>query len=234
MNEGHSITSWQGIHEEVLRRIHLRVWKPGDTIPNEADLAAEFGCARATVNRALRELAEAGLLERRRKAGTRVALNPVRKATLNIPVVRREIEGRGAAYSYALISSALEIPPPPVRARLGLGADTKLRHVRAVHFADGRPYVVEERWVNREAVPEIDEVDLSEISANEWLIRNVPFTSGDFAFEARNATPEIAELLGAREDQAVLVMTRTTWNGGMPITIVSMSYAPGYRIHTTI
>ena len=60
--------SWQSVQEEVLARIHSRQWKPGDLIPNEADLAQEFGCARATVNRALQNLADEGLLDRRRKA----------------------------------------------------------------------------------------------------------------------------------------------------------------------
>lgn len=64
---------WQTIQDKVLRRIHARDWAPGSVIPNEADLTIKFGCARATVNRAQRALAEAGILERRRKAGTRVA-----------------------------------------------------------------------------------------------------------------------------------------------------------------
>ena len=38
-----SFRNWQSVQEEVLRRIHAREWKPGDLIPNEADLAAEFG-----------------------------------------------------------------------------------------------------------------------------------------------------------------------------------------------
>ncbi|MEP5090001.1 MAG: winged helix-turn-helix domain-containing protein, partial [Paracoccaceae bacterium] len=80
------INSWHAVQEEVLRRIKNRSWKPGELIPNEADLAIEFGCARATVNRALRALAETGILDRRRKAGTRVALHPVRKVTLEIPI----------------------------------------------------------------------------------------------------------------------------------------------------
>ena len=90
-----SFRNWQSVQEEGLRRIHARVWKPGDLIPNEVDLALEFGCARTTVNRALRSLAESGLLDRRRKAGTRVAAQPVAKATLDITVIRMEVEGRG-------------------------------------------------------------------------------------------------------------------------------------------
>ena len=85
---GPAIKSWQAVLDEVRRRIVRREWKPGDFIPHEADLAKQFGCARATVNRALRDLAEEGLLDRRRRAGTQVALNPVRKARLDIQVIR--------------------------------------------------------------------------------------------------------------------------------------------------
>ncbi|MEX5438517.1 GntR family transcriptional regulator, partial [Enterobacter hormaechei] len=73
---------WQRIRDVMMERIRARHYAPGALIPNEADLAAEFGCARATVNRALQELAGAGFLDRRRKAGTRVVAAPRRKATL--------------------------------------------------------------------------------------------------------------------------------------------------------
>ena len=63
------------------------------------------------MNRALSDLAEAGVLERKRKAGTRVALLPVRKATLDIPVIRAEVSGRGQTYAYRLLLSELATPP---------------------------------------------------------------------------------------------------------------------------
>ena len=85
------------MQQEVLRRINAREWPPGALIPNEADLATEFGCARATVNRALRTVAEAGFLDRKRRAGTRVALQPVARATLSIAVIRQEVEDNGTA-----------------------------------------------------------------------------------------------------------------------------------------
>ena len=109
---------------EVLRRINAREWKPGDFIPNEAELSVEFGCARATVNRALRNLAESGLLDRRRKAGTRVALHPVRKATLDIPVIRYEIEGKGQTYRHSVLLQERLAPPSGIRALMPEGGTT--------------------------------------------------------------------------------------------------------------
>ena len=52
---------WEDIRAEVLRRIRARDWQPGAQIPTEEDLAVEFGVARATVHRSLRDQAEAGV-----------------------------------------------------------------------------------------------------------------------------------------------------------------------------
>ena len=86
---------WADIAEEARRRIFRRDWAPGDTIPGEVELAREFGVSRVTVNRALRALAEEGVLDRRRKLGTRVAERPVRRASFAIRLIRDDIEGLG-------------------------------------------------------------------------------------------------------------------------------------------
>lgn len=224
---------WEAIRAEVLRRIHARDWAPGASIPNEEDLAQEFGCARATVNRALRDLAEAGVLERRRKAGTRVALHPVRKATLDIPVTRLEVEGRGQVYSFQVLEQALALPPIPIASRLGLAPGTGLLHLRTLHLADGRPFLYEDRWLNQTILPEpLPEFAL--ISANEWLVGHMPYTTGDIAFSAENASEEEAMILGLPIGSALFITERTTWTEHAPITSVRLAYAPGYRLHTLV
>lgn len=225
--------SWQSVQDEVLRRIHSRTWPPGAAIPNEAELAQEFGCARATVNRALQALADAGLLERKRRAGTRVALHPIRKATLSIPILRTEIEQRGATYGYGLIDRGLEVPPYPIRTRLGTGG-AELLHTRALHTANGRPFVIEDRWVNLATIPAFAEVDLERFSANEWLVSHAPFTHGDIFFGADPCSFTEAEALGCAVGAAVFTVERTTWNATAPITWVRLVYAPGYRMQTDL
>jgi len=139
---GSTRTNWRDVMAEVERRIYTREWQPGQSIPNEADLAIELGCARVTVNRALRTLAEIGLLDRRRKAGTRVALHPVSKATLPIPLIRNEIEASGKSYGYYLLSQKTEPAPTLVTKQFALKEDVPLRHVIALHMADNKPYVL--------------------------------------------------------------------------------------------
>ena len=228
------IRGWQAVRDEVRRRIIDRVWRPGDFIPHEADLATEFGCARATVNRALRDLADEGILDRRRKAGTRVAANPVRRARLDIPVIRDEIEAKGRAFGHRVLSRETAPPPPDIRARMRTGPDEALLHLQSLYTADDAPYVFEDRWINVAAVPAVAAETFADISTNEWLIREVPFEGGDFTFSAITATAEEAAALSCPEKVGLFVLDRTTWTATRTITSVRLIFHPGYRMHTEL
>lgn len=227
------ITGWEHVRAEVLRRIRARHWPPGALIPGEEALAAEFGVARATVNRALRDLAEAGLLERRRKAGTRVALLPVRRATLEIPVIRRDVEARGQAYSHRLLALAPALPPVPVAGQLGWAPGLAKLWLETLHLADGKPHAFEERWLEPAVLPD-PPPDFAGISANEWLVTHVAYATGDIAFSAQAADPRAAEVMGIPAGTAVFITERTTFTAEAAITFVRLVHAPGYRLVTMV
>ncbi|NCQ24565.1 MAG: GntR family transcriptional regulator [Rhodobacteraceae bacterium CG17_big_fil_post_rev_8_21_14_2_50_63_15] len=231
---GLTFNSWQAIQDEVMRRIHARVWPPGTVIPNEADLALEFGCARATVNRALRALAEMGILERRRKAGTRVALHPVSRATLDIPVIRQEITERGQSYGYQRLSCAILRPPAEIARTLWINPASDALHVSALHLSETRPFVIEDRWINLTTAPAAAAQDFETLSANEWLVVTIPYTHGSIRFTAAAATAQEAELLCTTPGAPVFVVERLTWDHERTVTLARLCYGPGYSITTGI
>lgn len=220
---------WEEIRAEVLRRIRARDWPPGALIPGEEALAEEFGVARATVNRALTALAEAGVIERRKRAGTRVAALPVRRARLEIPVIRLDVLGRGLVYDFKLLADRMVTAPVPVAARLGLPEGTRLRYLETLHLAGGRPYAFETRWLNPTCLPP-DPPDFAAISPNEWLVTHVPLVSGDIAFTAEPASPREVEVMGVAPGTALLVAERTTHGTEGPVTLVRLAHAPGHRV----
>jgi GntR family histidine utilization transcriptional repressor len=220
---------WEMIRTEVLRRIRARDWPPGALIPGEETLAEEFGVARATVNRALTALAEAGVIERKKRAGTRVAELPVRRARLDIPVIRLDVESRGQAYGFELLADRIAPAPVPVSARLGLPEGASMRYLETLHLADGRPYVFETRWLNPAVLPD-PAPDFAATSANEWLVMQVSLVSGDIAFTAESAIGREAEVLGVAAGTALLVAERTTHGTAGPVTLVRLAHAPGHRV----
>ncbi|WP_232830423.1 UTRA domain-containing protein [Oceanicella sp. SM1341] len=222
------MASFRDIKEDILARISAREWAPGDLIPNEAELAERYGSARSTVNRALRELAEAGLLERRRRAGTRVARRNWRGAFFEIPLVRAEVEGSGRRYGYHLIERREEGAGPEAAARLELPAGAPVLFLRCLHFADGLPHQLETRWINRSEVPGAAAMPFEAEGPNEWLVREVPWSSSEHVFSAAMPDAEERRLLGMEAGEPLFVLERRTWSATATITWARLAH-PGAR-----
>lgn len=222
--------SWKEVRDQIHQTILAGRFKPGDKLPRDTDFAEELNCARSTVQRAMQDLSDNGLVERRRKGGTRVRPDPVTRATLDIPLTRNEVERRGSIYGYQLISQEISIPPHSVQALFGLGKSKKMLRIQAVHLADARPFIYEDRWISLETVPEILGIDLESTSANEWLVLNKPYDSLNVRFYAEKADAQRAEVLSTHLDEALLIIERTTWISGAPITTVKASTIPGYQL----
>ena len=62
------------LHERIRKGIESRILsgelKPGDRIPFEHELMEQYSCSRMTVNKAVIELVNRGLIVRRRRAGS--------------------------------------------------------------------------------------------------------------------------------------------------------------------
>lgn len=225
-------TAFRDVKENIRGRIVRGDWGPGDLIPNEVDLASEFQCARATVNRAVRELASEGLVERKRKAGTRVCKSPVRRAQFEIPIVRQEIEASGRMYRYALVRNTKCAAPEWLKARMGLEEDTQVVHLTCTHYADNNPYQFEDRWINLAALPQAGGVDFSEVGPNEWLVAEVPFSDAEISFSATAADEDLASHLGCAIGDPLFLAERSTWWQGDSITYVRLVFQRGHRMTT--
>ena len=222
--------SYQDIKALALKRIRNKTWPPGSIMPGEVDLAEEFGCARATVNRAMRELADEGFIDRKRKAGTRIKSSPTRHAKFAIPLIRDEIENSGETYRYALIRRDTPKTPDWLRARLALSPQADILHLKCLHYAGSKPFQFEDRWINLDAVPKAAGQNFDTIGPNEWLVQEVPFTEAELTFSSMSADLQISELLGVSEGVALFTIERITWLETQPITFAKLHYFSGYQM----
>lgn len=224
--------TYRDVKADILEKITLGIWPPGSTIPKEIELAEIYDCARATVNRAMRELAEDGIVERKRKAGTKVRMAPVRQARFEIPIVRKEIEDKGTEYRYALVRKERQQAPDWLRARLRLNDGGAVLHLICMHYADGAPYQFEDRWINLDLLPNAAETDFADTGPNEWLVATIPFSNAEISLLATMADAELAEHLGCSKGDALFQAERSTWWDGKAITFVRLTFRKGHRMTT--
>lgn len=213
------------ISADLAAKIRSGEWPPGYRIPFEHELTLRYGCARATVGKAVQALATAGLVERRRRAGSFVAQPHVQAAVIEIADIQAEIERRGQAYGYELISrrigmmradgdeGALATPGPALK-------------LICRHQANHRPFALEERAIHLAAAPEARGIDFATISPGAWLLKHVAWSRAEHRIAAIGADPVLAERLGLAPGHACLRLTRWTWRGGEGVTVVRQTF-PG-------
>jgi GntR family transcriptional regulator, histidine utilization repressor len=211
------------IRADVEARILSGEWPPGHRIPFEHELTAAYACSRMTVSKALTELAGAGLIERRRKAGSFVRRPLAQSAVLEIHDVAAEVGGLGAAYGYKLLSRARR----RARARepIAVAAGAPLLRLTCLHEADGRPFCLEERLINLDAAPQAARVAFETTPPGAWLIASIPWTVAEHRIRATSAG-EAAGALDLEPAEPCLVVERRTFLGEAPVTHVALTY-PG-------
>lgn len=230
----HMKANFRDVKADILENITTGAWPPGSPIASEVDLAAEYGCARATVNRAMRELADEGLVERRRKAGSRVRKIPIRQANFDMPLLREEIERRGGRYQYALIARQVRSAPDWLRPRLRLTETVRFLHMTCMHYASSAPYQFEDRWINLEIAPQAETSDFDKVGPGEWLIRTMPFAEVQLSLSAQSADDVLAAHLDCMPGDALMHDERSTWWDGRAVSYARLYFSPGFRMMTTL
>lgn len=211
------------IRADLEHRIRSGELRPGARIPFEHELVARYGCARATVGKALASLARAGLIERRRKAGSFVAHPHSEAAVLDIPDIGAAVAARGGGYRFELVARAEERSDAPP-----FTPGTQTLRIEGVHHAIDGPFAHELRWISLVAVPGARAEAFENIAPGLWLLDHVPWSEAEHRISAIAAAGDVAARLQLPRGTPCLRLARTTWRNGEPVTHVRQTF-PGDR-----
>lgn len=219
---------FQRIKDYLLSQIANGTWKEGDVIPSEQALVKQFGVSRMTVNRAVRELTAEQVLTRRQGSGTYVAQQKVQATLVEIRSIADEIRARGHAHRSSLQQLERSKASELLARQFDLPLGHPLFHSVIVHFENGVPIQVEDRWANPKLAPDYMEQDYASITPNEYLMRAAPLQDATYSIEALPAPRDIADMLAIDTRQPCLVLRRQTRSNGQVASLATM-WHPGHR-----
>lgn len=222
------LPAYEQVKAFIKTRISAGTWKPGDPVPSEAALAAQFGISRMTVNRALRELSAEGMVTRVQGSGTRVAELHRISSRLTIRDIHEEVVERGHVHTTRVLMVEAEKASADLARTLGLRTGARVFHTMLVHLENGVPIQYEDRYVNPAAAPDFLETDFTRTTPTHHLLQHAPLTEASYSIEACLPSAQEARQLGIKRGEPCLAMMRRTVSGAHVASVARLIY-PGTR-----
>jgi GntR family transcriptional regulator len=205
----------------------------GEMVPTEIDLAARHGVSRVTARRALDELSRSGLVERRRRTGTRVTFRqPTQPLEANVHRAVESLKAFGRITAVRVIDISDAAAEGDVAIALDLAEGTPLVHAQRLRSLDGQPLGLVSSWMPADVAAH---VPLSGLATTPILAlleeAGLRIGSARQTIGAETADAALAELLAIPPRSPILSVERIVRDGDRPILFTRARYrADRYRI----
>ncbi|WP_274555612.1 GntR family transcriptional regulator [Streptomyces spiramyceticus] len=196
----------------------------GEILPNERELAARFGVARATLRQALEQLELEGRLQRRRGVGTTVA--PPR---MGVDVGTSQHGWPGAAGdAWQPVDCTDAVPPGAVARLLDVAGEDEVHTVRRIRVTHGQPVAAELLYVPVASVPELPAIEAPSGAARARSVlrglQRLGMDGQDRAVELGSARADDAKELDRLPGAPVLVVTTRYFAEGRTAAVSVATY----------
>lgn len=144
------------IKEILLEMIENEELKCGDTIPTERELSEFQGVSRMTVNKAVLELVNQGILYREQGKGTFVAKPKENHELKHLKSFTEEMRERGLNSTVRILSFKVKQATKQVKTILDMtGEDNKIIEIKRLRISDNEPVAIETAYIPHDLCPDM-------------------------------------------------------------------------------
>lgn len=198
----------------------------GDALPTEQSLCDQFGVSRITVRRALADLVEAGLIERRHGIGSFVTERAVPTRDAGAGSYLDELRQVEFETEVDVIELGVGAVPRNVSERLGFDAGLHVLRVRRERRT-GEPLIITEAWLPVGLVEVITEQALGRAPLYRLLSdHGVHLERLEHELTAETAGPRTAGLLATAIGSPLIRVNRVALAAGVPHHYLSILLSP--------
>jgi GntR family transcriptional regulator len=195
------------VYREIAQEIERGALGAGDRLPSERWFCDELGVSRATVRRAIEELAADGLVEARGR-GTYVRGDALVEPPNTLMSLSELGRSRGLEATSRVLGSTVRPATIDEAEAFGIAPGAELLELERLRMLDGLPISLDNNRVPLRFLPPPGEVDFATDSLYAALERTGhPLVRGDYELEARGADTHEAALLGLAAGTPVLFAT---------------------------
>jgi GntR family transcriptional regulator len=198
------------IRETLREQIKQGKLKPGQKLPSEDELAAQFGVSRMTARQGISDLIDEGLLYRRRGIGTFVAQVHIERDHNRLTSFFDTAEAEESEFEFRLLCREVVPAELTVAKALGLQEGEPAIRIKTLRLAQGVPVTMHDEYVPYKLCPALLQEDLGRRSA--WQIMETygyRVKQAVQIVEAKPADAEIAKLLEMKKGAPILYKQRT-------------------------
>jgi DNA-binding GntR family transcriptional regulator len=227
------------IQEYIAEMILSGKLPPDSKIQSEREFSEDLGVSRMTVRRAITELVNEGLLERRHGSGTYVAKPKVTYESPEMVNYIQAMQQRNIATASQLLEFGEIVASRRLAEALAIEIGSPLYRVSVLRLANRVPVILEHGFFPCARWPELEEWDLEKTSTYDLLIGNYHIKPNRIsqAVEAVVAVDTVAQQLRVEEGFPLLMISRVIYGGeiSQPAVFSQDFLRSDYaRIHTDI
>jgi GntR family transcriptional regulator len=204
-------TDYQPHYRQIEQALRLRIagLRPGERLPSDAELCAEFGVSRMTARNAMQRLADEGLIARQPGRGSFVAEPPAHRHANRLMTFSQEMLRTGRTPGSRVLTQVIRPSTPTEAAELGIPSGQPVVHLHRLRLGDDEPVALESAVLIGACGPAVLGADLATGSLHETLRRaGIIPRRGTGTITAAAATYADARLLGIRVGDPLLVERR--------------------------
>jgi GntR family transcriptional regulator len=210
------------LHDEIARG----ALAPGDALPTEQTLGDQFGVSRITVRRALADLADAGLIERRQGVGSFVRDQPPSRRNAGGGSFMDELRQTEFETEVDVIELDSRTVPKAIADQLGRERALHILRVRRERRTS-EPLMITEAWLPDDLSDTVTEDVLSRAPLYRLLAdAGIELDRVQHEITAEIAGPRNAQLLNTAIGSALIRVNRLAFANGQPHHYLSILLSP--------
>jgi GntR family transcriptional regulator len=220
LEHGTFVPLYHQLKEIIEKKIDFGEWKPGDKIPSENVLQSTYDVSRNTVQKALNQLVNDGLLERRQGKGTFVTKPKIDQPLTSFYSFSKVMSEQGMNPKDIILELNTEEASYKIAKELQISVGEEVVTLQRIRTANKEPIILETSYIPSKLIPGIKLKDIENGSLYDLLEKKYGITVSKAieVFEPVLAREEESNYLEVEIGSPSLLLDRTAFDlKGSPV-----------------